>query len=56
MGKNWNVYSYTNIHKILQHIDLLLGNDSEISSYTTAVVNEWLCKRLLLVLRWQLEE
>jgi hypothetical protein len=27
-------------HKILWHVDLLLGNDSEISNYTTAVTRQ----------------
>jgi hypothetical protein len=31
--------------KVLWHVDPLLENDGKISSYTTAVAKEWLCKQ-----------
>jgi hypothetical protein len=35
--------------KILWHVDSLLGNDLEISSYKTAVDKQWLCKQQSLL-------
>jgi hypothetical protein len=34
---------------ILWHVDPLLFNDREISSYTTAVARQWLCKQWPLI-------
>jgi hypothetical protein len=33
----------------LWHVDLLLGNDHEVSSYTTANAKYWLCKERLFL-------
>jgi hypothetical protein len=35
--------------KILWHVDELLGNNREISNYTTAVGKYWLCKQRTLL-------
>jgi hypothetical protein len=32
-------------YSILLHSDWLLGNDREISKYTAAVIESWLCKQ-----------
>jgi hypothetical protein len=39
------IYIYTLKFNILWHVDPLLGNDYEISKYTTAVTNQQLCKQ-----------
>jgi hypothetical protein len=38
MTRNFAIY-------VLWHVDLLLGNDREISNYTSAVAKQWLCKQ-----------
>jgi hypothetical protein len=45
-----NLYDYFALYTItLWHVDLLLGNDREIGSYTAAVASQRLCKQRSLL-------